>query len=76
MDEPQGTHPSYPKAGKKTGAGTWRCKECHGWDYEAQEAEEAEEAEEEKVEAIEASRDQPGPIPRRGCLDLGEEPTL
>jgi thiosulfate dehydrogenase len=34
MDEPQGTHPSYPKAGKKTGAGTWRCKECHGWDYE------------------------------------------
>ena len=20
-------------AGKQSGAGTWRCKECHGWDY-------------------------------------------
>jgi thiosulfate dehydrogenase len=28
-----GSHPSYPAAGKKGGAGTWRCKECHGWDY-------------------------------------------
>ena len=28
-----GTHPSYPKTGKKSGATTWRCKECHGWDY-------------------------------------------
>jgi thiosulfate dehydrogenase len=27
------THPSYPAAGKKQGASTWRCKECHGWDY-------------------------------------------
>jgi thiosulfate dehydrogenase len=27
------THPSYPKAGSKKGAATWRCKECHGWDY-------------------------------------------
>ncbi len=27
------THPSYPANGKKTGATTWRCKECHGWDY-------------------------------------------
>lgn len=27
------THPAYPKAGKKKGATTWRCKECHGWDY-------------------------------------------
>jgi len=30
---PKGTHPAYPKAGKKKGATTWRCKECHGWDY-------------------------------------------
>jgi len=30
---PDKTHPSYPKAGKQKGAGTWRCKECHGWDY-------------------------------------------
>ncbi|MFQ5438122.1 MAG: c-type cytochrome, partial [Paracoccaceae bacterium] len=27
------THPSYPDDGKKSGADTWRCKECHGWDY-------------------------------------------
>jgi thiosulfate dehydrogenase len=27
------THPSYPTFGKKKGATTWRCKECHGWDY-------------------------------------------
>ncbi len=27
------THPSYPDSGKKKGADTWRCKECHGWDY-------------------------------------------
>ena len=30
---PEQTHPAYPKAGKQKGAGTWRCKECHGWDY-------------------------------------------
>lgn len=27
------THPSYPQSGKQKGAVTWRCKECHGWDY-------------------------------------------
>ncbi|MFQ5624581.1 MAG: c-type cytochrome [Paracoccaceae bacterium] len=27
------THPSYPSDAKKAGADTWRCKECHGWDY-------------------------------------------
>ncbi|TAN43734.1 MAG: hypothetical protein EPN22_09080 [Nitrospirae bacterium] len=27
------THPSYPAEGKQKGANTWRCKECHGWDY-------------------------------------------
>jgi len=27
------THPSYPKTGKQNGETTWRCKECHGWDY-------------------------------------------
>jgi len=32
-DEPTATHPAYPAAGKKKGAATWRCKECHGWDY-------------------------------------------
>lgn len=32
-DPPEGDHPAYPAEGKKTGASTWRCKECHGWDY-------------------------------------------
>jgi len=27
------THPSYPKEGRQKGQETWRCKECHGWDY-------------------------------------------
>jgi len=30
---PGTTHPAYPAAGKKKGKTTWRCKECHGWDY-------------------------------------------
>ena len=30
---PEKTHPSYPSIGKKKGGVTWRCKECHGWDY-------------------------------------------
>ena len=32
-DAPKETHPGYPEAGKKKGSSTWRCKECHGWDY-------------------------------------------
>ncbi|MFZ5693667.1 MAG: c-type cytochrome [Pseudomonadota bacterium] len=31
--KPEGTHPAYPNTGKRTGANTWRCVECHGWDY-------------------------------------------
>lgn len=34
LSEPKSTHPSYPKTGKKSGSTTWRCKECHGWDYQ------------------------------------------
>lgn len=34
---PTKTHPSYPAAGKKKGGDTWRCKECHGWDYKGKE---------------------------------------
>ncbi len=30
---PKKTHPKYPSIGKKKGGITWRCKECHGWDY-------------------------------------------
>ncbi|MFO7593663.1 MAG: c-type cytochrome [Pseudomonadota bacterium] len=33
MPEPTTTHPAYPDSGAKRGADTWRCKECHGWDY-------------------------------------------
>lgn len=28
-----GNHPAYPAMAKKKGGDTWRCKECHGWDY-------------------------------------------
>lgn len=32
--EPSGTHASYPQdTGTQSGSTTWRCKECHGWDY-------------------------------------------
>ncbi len=31
---PTGTHPLYPPAGQQTGSETFRCAECHGWDYE------------------------------------------
>lgn len=27
------THPAYPAEGRQKGGSTWRCKECHGWDY-------------------------------------------
>lgn len=33
LAKPATTHSAYPEAGKKTGANSWRCKECHGWDY-------------------------------------------
>jgi len=33
-DEPEATHPSYPEASAKSGSTTWRCKSCHGWDYQ------------------------------------------
>lgn len=31
--KPKATHPAYPAGGKYKGNATWRCKECHGWDY-------------------------------------------
>ncbi|MCW8986463.1 MAG: cytochrome c [Gammaproteobacteria bacterium] len=33
VDEPGTTHSSYPANAKKKGSASWRCKECHGWDY-------------------------------------------
>jgi len=32
-DEPEGDNPAYPALGQKSGSNTWRCKTCHGWDY-------------------------------------------
>ena len=32
-DEPATANPAYPKAGSATGADTWTCTACHGWDY-------------------------------------------
>jgi len=31
--KPEGNHPLYPNEAQKNGKTTWRCKECHGWDY-------------------------------------------
>ncbi len=33
VSPPIGDHPLYPPEGQKTGSTTYRCKECHGWDY-------------------------------------------
>ena len=33
LRKPSSTHSAYTSLGKKSGANTWRCKECHGWDY-------------------------------------------
>ena len=33
VDPPESTHPSYPEDGSQSGPTTWRCVECHGWDY-------------------------------------------
>lgn len=30
---PTTTHPAYPSLGQQPPDVTWRCKECHGWDY-------------------------------------------
>jgi len=33
-EPPEGTHPAWPASNaKKSGAVTWRCKSCHGWDF-------------------------------------------
>jgi hypothetical protein len=39
VDEPEETHPAYPAVGQQEGAATWRCKECHGWDYKGRDGE-------------------------------------
>lgn len=33
VNAPPGSHPLYPPSGPQSGAVTFRCKECHGWDY-------------------------------------------
>lgn len=32
-EEPETTNPVYPASAEQEGSVTWRCKECHGWDY-------------------------------------------
>lgn len=32
-EPPEATHTAYPTAGPGFGAATWRCRDCHGWDY-------------------------------------------
>ena len=32
-DEPTTANPAYPASGSATGADTWTCTACHGWDY-------------------------------------------
>lgn len=32
-EKPAGNHAAYPADGKYKDDATWRCKECHGWDY-------------------------------------------
>ena len=35
LDVPEGNHPLWAtqSTNTRTGSDTWRCKECHGWDY-------------------------------------------
>ncbi|MBW8011885.1 MAG: cytochrome c [Chloroflexi bacterium] len=35
LDEPEGDHPLWASqtSNERSGKDTWRCKECHGWDY-------------------------------------------
>jgi len=35
VEEPRADHPlwSQQATNRRTGSATWRCKECHGWDY-------------------------------------------
>lgn len=37
--KPTGTHPAYPKSGQAQGENSFRCKECHGWDYRGKDGE-------------------------------------
>jgi mono/diheme cytochrome c family protein len=32
-DKPKTVHPAYPASGKQQNGNSWRCVECHGWDY-------------------------------------------
>ena len=39
LDEPTGDNPVWARqtTNERSGADTWRCKECHGWDYKGSE---------------------------------------
>ncbi len=37
VDAPKQKHPAYPSIGSAKDSNSWRCKECHGWDYQGKE---------------------------------------
>ena len=37
--KPVGAHPAYPASSEIKGEATFRCKECHGWDYRGRDGE-------------------------------------
>jgi mono/diheme cytochrome c family protein len=56
------THPAYPATGKQKGEGTWRCKECHGWDYKGRDGAYAKGS---RFTGIKGIRDMVGVAPER-----------
>lgn len=34
LESPDQKHPAYPSEGSAKASDSWRCKECHGWDYQ------------------------------------------
>jgi mono/diheme cytochrome c family protein len=53
-DPPEGDHPAYPSRGRRSGSDTWRCVECHGWDYKGKDGRYAQGAHATGVQGIDA----------------------
>ncbi|MCL4744043.1 MAG: c-type cytochrome [Burkholderiaceae bacterium] len=55
--KPTGDHPAYTvKGGKYAGESSWRCKECHGWDYKGKDGAYAKGSHASGIKGIEAAR--------------------
>ncbi|MBU1211410.1 MAG: c-type cytochrome [Alphaproteobacteria bacterium] len=62
-EKPTSMHPAYPATGKQSGANTWRCKECHGWDYRGRDGKYASGSHFTGIKGIEAAKgDDPAAI--------------